>query len=145
MKDLTITQLQYTVRDDSLVLEKILAQLDSDATVSHIDIIQSFPQLPRRWEKYPGNSYQLLCFDGSLKLVLFDDRRDSDDFGSIKEIRCGEHQLQLIHIPAGVYVAWQALGGERASLLRCSSESLEALETSPIDTHLIPYQWKHNS
>ncbi len=144
MKDLNIQHLKYSIRDDGLFLTDILEQIRTDMSVAQIDLIQSFPQPPKHWQKYAKQSHSLLCFAGSLKLVLFDERRDSPDFGSIREIHCGEHDLQLIEIPAGIYSAYLALGGKRASLLHCGAESLPEPERLMIDTHLIPYQWDNN-
>lgn len=95
------------------------------------------------WKKHRYMTQNIAVPVGNIRLVLYDDRRQSETHGSVQEFECGEANYLLIHIPPLIWYAFKALGDEYAMIANCTdlphnpSESLSI----PIDDVRIPYDW----
>lgn len=92
------------------------------------------------WMVCADQPEEWICFEGMVKLVLFDARRDSPSFGSVEEFFVGERRTERISIPEGVYRGWQCLSPQPAWMLRCfPAEPVFTFHSA--ESHIIPYQW----
>ncbi|RMG42010.1 MAG: hypothetical protein D6732_01690, partial [Methanobacteriota archaeon] len=100
------------------------------------------PNFYDAWLKVEKTSIALCCVQGSLKLVLFDDRKEMESFGELVELMLGEHQPMMITIPPRILWGWQTLPGNSATILMVTHEgNLPFLHIAP-NSDLIPYHWK---
>ncbi|MDD5669773.1 MAG: dTDP-4-dehydrorhamnose 3,5-epimerase family protein, partial [Candidatus Omnitrophica bacterium] len=58
---------------------------------------------------------------GRIKLVCYDDRKDSPSFGKIQEIFAGEDCYQLITVPFGVWNGFKGLGVTPSIVANCAT------------------------
>lgn len=82
---------------------------------------------------------------GSIKFVLYDDRKDSPTFGMLNVLYFDEHNRCLITIPRGVFHALQNVGIEDAYFYNMPSATYHHenpdKERLPVDTDKIPYKF----
>lgn len=81
---------------------------------------------------------------GSIKLVLYDDRRNSQTRGKLMEIFTGPENYNLIRIPPEVWNGFKGIGTTPAIVANCATiphDPLEIERMNPNDP-AIPYKWE---
>jgi dTDP-4-dehydrorhamnose 3,5-epimerase len=103
-----------------------------------------YPGIIKGWHLHSKMTINYAVVDGSIKLVLFDQRKDCPTHGQIQEIIFGEVNYQLVRVPPGVVNGFTSVGGERAIVANCASIPHDPSEITRIDpfTPTIPYDWK---
>ena len=83
---------------------------------------------------------------GRVKIVLFDDRRDSPTYQAINEFTFTEFNRSFITIPHGVYHANQNIGTVEALVMCFASQPYDYKNPDkyrlPLDTDYIPYRFE---
>ena len=106
----------------------------------------TYPNVVKAWHFHKGQSDNLVCVFGMIKLVLYDQREDSPTFSNISEIYMGVHNPLLIHVPANVCHGWMCVSSEEAIIVNIPTEvySYDRPDEHRIDPHEndIPYEWK---
>lgn len=105
----------------------------------------AYPGVVKAWH-YHEKQYD--CFGairGMMKVVLYDDRKDSPTCGLINEFFSGEHQPLLIRIPPRVYHGFKCISDIEATMINCPTlpydyEHPDEYRLDPHESH-IPYNW----
>jgi dTDP-4-dehydrorhamnose 3,5-epimerase len=101
------------------------------------------PGFVKGWKRHLKKTQHFAVPIGNIKLVIYDDRKDSSSNGKIQEISVGTENYQLVRVPAGVWYSFKAIGEKIALLVNCADsphdpDEVEAL--SPFSKK-IPYNW----
>ena len=127
---------------------RIMHMLRSDAphfkSFGEIYFSCVYPGAVKAWHihKQMELNYAVLC--GQIKLVLFDDRKDSKTKGELQEIFLGPANYCLVIIPPMVWNGFKGIGTETAMVANCASiphNPDEILRKAPNDKD-IPYDWE---
>lgn len=80
---------------------------------------------------------------GMIKLVLFDDRENSDTKGNLMEIFIGDENYLLVKIPPGIWNGFKGISTNKAIVANCSSISHDPdeIERMNIINSKINYDW----
>ncbi|KGF73218.1 dTDP-4-dehydrorhamnose 3,5-epimerase [Neosynechococcus sphagnicola sy1] len=102
-----------------------------------------YPGVIKGWHlhKRMTLNYAVIC--GMVKLVLYDDRPDSETKGVVQELFLGPDQYQLVTIPPLIWNGFKGIGVEPAMVANCATLPHEATEIErkdPFDPS-IPYDW----
>ena len=102
------------------------------------------PGVIKGWKKHLKMNQHFAVPRGDIKLVIYDDRKDSSTYGEVQEINVGEQNYQLVCIPSGVWYGFRAENQQAAMIANCSDIPHDPKETEGclIDDPRIPYQWK---
>jgi len=105
----------------------------------------TYPGVVKAWHyhKVQTDHFYVVC--GTIKVALYDDRRDSPTHGVVNELYLGEHCPGLVRIPAGVQHGWMCVGQTEAYIVNIVSEPYnyaqpDEYRTDPHENH-IPYDW----
>ena len=103
-----------------------------------------YPGIIKGWHLHSRMTINYAVVDGTIKLVLFDQRPGSKTEGQLQEIVFGQMNYQLVRVPPGVVNGFVAVGGERAVVANCADIPHDPAEITRIDpfTPAIPYDWK---
>ena len=105
----------------------------------------AFPGVVKAWHFHKIQTDNMICISGNAKLVLYDDREDSDTRGKINEIFFGEKNPQLISISSHIWHGFKAIAGEKIIVLNCPTELYNYENPDeyklPFDTDKINYDW----
>ena len=96
------------------------------------------------WHVHETLFLNYICIYGMMKVVLFDDRKDSSTSGVIQEVFMGDDNYVLIHIPPGIANASTVIRGDLAIICNVASEPHQPnIKYRRIDPHSdeIPYDW----
>jgi len=103
-----------------------------------------YPNAIKGWHSHKQMTLNYTVIKGMIKLVLFDDRKDSPTKGNLMELFIGEQNYCLVKIPPFVWNGHKAAGNELAILANCATmpntpDEMERLDPS---TDKIPYDWQ---
>lgn len=110
---------------------------DSDGA----QLIVTTPQQVQAWYEVSEKHIGLSCLQGTMRLVVFDARRDLPSFGMMQEYFLGEHRPMRIDIPAGVCFGWQNTSQADLRLWLTGGEWHPENQVLPAETDRIPCQW----
>ncbi len=80
---------------------------------------------------------------GMVKMVLFDDRKDSRTKGNIMEIFLGDENYMLVKVPQNVWNGFKGYGTDFSIVANCATIAHKKSEISRLDpfSDTIPYDW----
>lgn len=102
-----------------------------------------YPGAIKGWHIHKKMTLHYTILSGMIKLVLYDDRKDSKTKGEIMEIFLGEDNYCLIKIPPMIWNGFKGIGTKKAIVANCSSIPHDPNEIERKDpfTKAIPYDW----
>lgn len=102
-----------------------------------------YPRVIKGWHLHKKMVLNYVCVSGMIKLVLFDDRKDSQTKGEIMEIFIGEDNYCLVKIPCGVWNGFKGIGVKTAIVANCATIPHDPDEIVRLDpfSKKIPYKW----
>ncbi len=104
----------------------------------------AYPGVIKGWHLHTKQTQMYAVIQGMIKLVMYDERKDSKTYGELMEIFTGEDNYQLIRIPVGVVNGYKTIGVKPAIVANCADmphELNEMLRYDPHKSH-INYDWK---
>jgi dTDP-4-dehydrorhamnose 3,5-epimerase len=103
-----------------------------------------YPGIIKGWHLHSRMTINYAVVHGNIKLVLYDQREDSNTRGELQEIVFGQVNYQLVRVPPGVVNGFTAVGADRAIVANCADIPHDPAEITRIDpfTPTIPYDWK---
>ena len=104
-----------------------------------------YPGVVKGWHYHKKQIDYFAVVKGMVKVVLYDDRKDSPTCGQIKEFFMGQLNPILLKIPPFVWHGIKGIGDEPAYLINCPTElyNYEQPDEFRKDPHScdIPYDW----
>jgi len=97
----------------------------------------------KAWKRHKKMTQSFAVPQGSIKLVIFDDRNDSPTKGQLQEIVIGIDAYQLVQIPPMLWYGFTAQGDVPALIANCADmmhDPGESEAVAPAESS-IPYQW----
>ena len=105
----------------------------------------AYPGVVKAWHYHEVQTDHFACVKGMIKLVLYDQRRDSETYQEVTEIFMGEHNPVLVRIPNGVYHGFKCISESEAIVVNVPTELFvyEDPDEHRIPAHEndIPYDW----
>ena len=103
-----------------------------------------YPGVVKGWHLHKEMTLNYAVISGMIKLVLYDDRKDSSTKGSLMELFIGEENYCLVKIPSLVWNGFKAVGTKPAIVANCATLCHNQDEIIRLDPHTekIPYDWK---
>lgn len=107
-------------------------------------VTSAYPDVVKAWHMHKKQTDNFACIKGRVRLVLYDDRTESETNGEINEFIMNEEAPLLVSIPPRVWHGFQALG-ELAIIVSVPTEPYNYQNPDeyrlPPDTDKIPYRW----
>ena len=105
----------------------------------------TYPGVVKGWHLHEVQDDFFACVRGMVKLVIYDAREDSPTHGMLQEFFIGDHNQQLVKVPAGTYHGWKCISQEEALVINVPSEPYRYQDPdehrADWDTPDIPYSW----
>jgi dTDP-4-dehydrorhamnose 3,5-epimerase len=102
------------------------------------------PGQVKGWVLHREQNDRLFAYGGTLRIVLYDARTDSESHGRVNVFHLGDHDRALLSIPAGVFHAIQNVGHDTASFINLPSQPYRHDDPDkyrlPLDNDVIPYR-----
>jgi len=101
------------------------------------------PGVVKGWHEHTKQTQNYAVIQGMIKLVLYDNRKDSSTYKEVMEVFIGEDNYQLARIPIGIINGYKAIGTKTAIVANCATLPHEPDEMLRYDPHgsVVPYEW----
>lgn len=101
------------------------------------------PGAIKAWHIHEKMTLNYACISGMIKLVLYDDRKDSATNGIVQEIFIGDSNYQLVTIPANIWNGFKGISTKVSIVANCSTIAHDPYEIRRLDPikNDIPYDW----
>ncbi len=103
-----------------------------------------YPGVIKGWHFHKEMTLNYVVIYGMIKLVLYDERKDSQTKGELQEIFLGEDNYCLVKIPPLVWNGFKGIGITKSIVANLASipyRDDEIIRLDPFDKH-IPYKWE---
>jgi dTDP-4-dehydrorhamnose 3,5-epimerase len=133
------------ISDERGNIYKMLESTDDEFTnFGEIYFSSIYPGVIKGWHLHKETSLNYAVLKGMIKLVIYDDRKNSKTYGQLQEIIIGEKNYSLVHIPFGVWNGFKCVGIEEAIVADFTDkphDENDMIRLDPINNELINYDW----
>lgn len=144
IKDVIIKPLKK-IPDERGVIYHMLKSSDPEFNkFGEIYFSSVYPGVVKGWHLHTIMDLNYAVIIGNIKLVLFDNRDDSETRGELMEIFIGETNYSLVHVPHGVWNGFKGIGDRTAVVANCSTlphDPHEIKRMDPFSNGIIEYNW----
>lgn len=144
---------------DGVIIKKLKKISDERGTIMHMlreddkefkrfgEIYFStvYPGVVKGWHLHTKMTLNYAVIQGMIKLVLYDDRKNSPTRGKLMELFIGEENYCLVVIPPGIWNGFKGIGTKTAIVANCATlphDPKEIKRMDPIDNKIIKYNWE---
>jgi len=102
-----------------------------------------YPGVIKGWHIHNEMELNYAVVSGNIKLVLYDERKNSKTKGTLMEIFLGDKNYVLVKIPPMVWNGFKGIGTKEAIVANCTTISHSPDEIERLDpfSKKIPYNW----
>lgn len=126
---------------------KVMHMLRNDQNIfskfGEIYFSHTHPNVVKAWHYHKEMTLNYAVIIGQIKLVLYDDRKDSPTKGNLMELYSSPENYNLITVPPKIWNGFKTVGSKSAMLANCSDiphDDSEVLRKDFKDSS-IPYNW----
>ena len=140
-----IKKLRVIPDERGFVMEMLRCDDEIFKKFGQVYLSVAYPGVVKGWHYHKKQTDNFVVVKGMLKVVLYDQRKDSPTHGMINEFFMGEKNPILVVIPPMVVHGVKAIGTEAGYLINCPTEPYnhEQPDEYRIAPHSgeIPYDW----
>jgi len=79
------------------------------------------PNAVKAWRKHKIMTANYACIEGAVRIVLYDDRKESKTFGELNEFILSPNNYKLIVLTPGIWSGFMGLGEKTSVIANCAS------------------------
>ena len=139
-----ITPLKQFFDERGKVMQMLSEESEAFSRFGEIYFSCTYPGAVKAWHLHKEMTLNYAVVFGSIKCVLYDERKDSPTRGEIEEYFLSPENYFLLTVPPLVWNGWKGIGSETSIVANCSTiphDPDEIIRKSPDDSE-IPYEWK---
>jgi len=140
-----IKKLRVIPDERGFVMEMLRCDDEIFQKFGQVYLSVAYPGVVKGWHYHKKQTDNFVVVKGMLKVVLYDQRKDSPTYGKINEFFMGERNPILLVIPPLIVHGVKAIGTEPGYLINCPTEPYnhEQPDEFRIPPHggEIPYDW----
>lgn len=140
-----IKKLKVIPDERGRLMEMLRCDDDFFTKFGQVYMTAAYPGVVKGWHYHKIQADNMIIIKGMMKVVLYDDRKNSKTYKEINEFFAGEHNPTLIHIPAGVMHGFKCISEAEAICINIPTEpyNYEKPDEYRVDPHSkeIPYDW----
>lgn len=140
-----IKQLRIIPDERGSLLEILRSDDEAFEKFGQVYLSTIYPGVIKAWHYHKKQTDNVACIKGMIKLVLYDNRKDSKTKGEVNELFIGDRNQVLIQIPKLIYHGWKCIGEGEALVINCPTQVYNYKSPDeyrlPFNTKDIPYNW----
>ena len=141
-----VKQLKMVPDERGFVMEMLRSDDEIFEGFGQVYLSVAYPGVVKGWHYHKLQTDYFTIVKGMMKVVLYDQRKDSQTYGQINEFFMGELRPMLLVIPPYVVHGMKAIGAEPGYLINCPTLPYDHKNPDEcrIDPHggEIPYNWE---
>jgi len=97
----------------------------------------------KAWKKHLRMTQHFAVPVGNIRLVIYDDRKESESCGKIEVVEIGEDNYSLVRIPPLVWYGFKGTTVSQALVVNCTDLPHDPAEIERLEpfSNQIPYEW----
>lgn len=129
-------KIKHMMRNDDSLFKKF----------GEIYFSEVFPNKIKAWHLHKKMTLNYVVVSGNVKIVLFDDRKESKTFGKIQEIFLSNENYCLVTVPPLIWNGFESTDNKSAIIANCSDIPHDPNEIirKRFDDPMFPYDWSIN-
>jgi len=139
-----ITELRQICDERGAVLHMLRCDAPEFTNFGECYFSEVIPGCIKAWKRHSLQTQNLTVPVGRIKMVIFDDRHDSNTKGRVQEIEIGRPDNYIrLQIPTGLWYGFACVSTTPALLVNCADipHDPNEGEVCEKDNPLIPYKW----
>jgi len=145
IKDVELKKLHFNTDERGRLIEILRNDDPIFQTFGQIYITSAYPGVVKAWHYHKLQDDYFFVIKGMSKIVLFDNREDSETKGLINEFFIGEYNPMLLKIPKLIFHGFKCISETECLILNCPTKAYNRAEPDeyrlPAHTSEIPYDW----
>ena len=104
----------------------------------------AYPGVIKGWHEHIKQIQNYCVVDGMIKLVIYDNRKESSTYKRLQELFIGDDNYCLVTIPTGIIMGYKCIGLKKSILANCSTlphDPTEMISYEPLGEK-VPYNWE---
>ena len=145
IKDVVLTELKQFSDERGTLLHMLRNDDPTFTTFGECYFSEVLPGAVKAWKLHLEQTQHFCVPVGRIKLVIYDNRKDSISNGNVQLIHLGRPDSYFrIMIPPGLWYGFTCISKMPALLVNCADipHNLQESEVRMIDDVSIPYKWK---
>ena len=143
IKDIKITPLKIIADERGSVMHMMRNDSKVFQTFGEIYFSTIFKDKIKAWHLHKEATLNYACVLGNVKLVLFDERKNSDTYGVYQELFLSIENYSLITIPPNIWNGFKGLGKNYSIIANCLNlpHNEREMVRSDINDKKFNYNW----
>jgi dTDP-4-dehydrorhamnose 3,5-epimerase len=144
INDVIITKLNKIPDERGCIMHMLRVDAPHFQKFGEVYFSTAYPGVIKGWHEHTLQVQNYAVILGMIKLVLYDNRKDSSTFGNLMELFIGEENYCLVTIPTGVINGYKCISTEKCMVANCSTlpyTNGEMLRYNPFGDD-VPYKWE---
>lgn len=141
-----IKQLKPTPDERGRLMEILRSDDSLFIKFGQIYMTTAYPGVVKGWHYHKKQTDNMAIIKGMMKLVLYDNKKDSPSYKEINEFFIGEHNPLLVQIPKLIVHGFKCISETEAIVINCPTEVYNRKKPDEyrIDPHSgeVPYNWE---
>lgn len=101
------------------------------------------PGVIKAWKRHTRMTQLFAVPVGEIRLVIYDDRKNSKSKGRLEILEIGRENYQLVKIPPKLWYGFKSISEQPALLANCADLPHDVNEAENLDPYnaTVPYRW----
>jgi dTDP-4-dehydrorhamnose 3,5-epimerase len=144
IQDVIVTTLRKIPDERGVIMHMLRSDSPHFSKFGEIYFSIAYPNVIKGWHEHSKQVQNYCVVDGMIKLVMFDNRKDSTTYKKIQELFIGDENYCLVTIPTGIIMGYKCIGLKKSILANCSTlphDPTEMISYEPLGDK-VPYNWE---
>jgi dTDP-4-dehydrorhamnose 3,5-epimerase len=144
IQDVIVTALRKIPDERGVIMHMLRSDSPHFSKFGEIYFSIAYPNVIKGWHEHTKQVQNYCVVDGMIKLVMFDNRKDSTTYKKIQELFIGDENYCLVTIPTGIIMGYKCIGLKKSILANCSTlphDPTEMISYEPFGDK-VPYKWE---
>lgn len=145
IEGVTLTELRQIGDERGAVLHMLRSDAPEFTRFGECYFSEVLPGAVKAWKRHRVQTQNLTVPVGRIRMVIYDDRKDSATRGQVQELELGRPDAYMrLRVPPGLWYGFTCISKAPALLANCSDFPHDPAEseTRPLDHAEMPYKWE---
>jgi len=146
IKDVQIKKLKLIPDDRGRLMEILRSDEEIFQNFGQVYMTTAYPGIVKAWHHHKKQDDCFTCISGTMRLALYDARKDSSTYKEINDFTINLDNPILVKIPRFVYHGFKCIGDKEAVVINVPTLAYNRTEPDEyrVDAFSsdIPYDWK---
>ena len=146
IKGVKIKKLRIIPDERGRLMEILRSDDDLFQKFGQVYMTTTYPGVVKAWHLHKKQTDNIACLQGTIKLVLYDNREKSSTHKELNVFYLGIHNPILIQVPPNIYHGWMCVSLEESTVVNIPTEAYNYKQPDEyrLDPHQndIPYDWR---